>query len=201
MVRLRVLAALVAFILLVASTPSWATFYRIDPDHTAILLSATHLGIGTVQGRFEKFSGTLEYDPKNIGASKVSVTIDAASIDTHQDFRDKHLRSSDFLDVEKYPEITFVSTEVTRTDKGRLKVLGNFSMHGVTHPMTLLAQLGGIVKDMDGKNRIALTITGDIHRKDYNITWNQMVGTSALVGQVIAFNLDVEGVEETPAGR
>jgi polyisoprenoid-binding protein YceI len=201
MARLRFLVAAAALTLLAASTPSWAAVYRIDPDHTNILLSATHLGVGTVQGRFEKFSGTLEYDPKDVGASRVSVKIDAASIDTHQEFRDKHLRSADFLDVEKYPEITFASTEVSGVDRNRLKVLGNLSMHGTTRPMVLLATLRGIVQDMDEKSRIALTITGDINRRDFNMVWNRMVGTSALVGQVIVFDLNIEGVEQTPEGK
>jgi polyisoprenoid-binding protein YceI len=199
--RLRLLVAAAALVLSAMSAPSQAAVYRIDPDHSDILLSCTHLGIGTVQGRFGKFSGTIEYDPKDLGASRVLVKIDAASIDTHQEFRDTHLRSSDFLDVETYPEITFASAEVTRMDSSRLKVLGNLSMHGTTHPMILLAKLGGIAQDMDGKNRIALTITGSIDRRNYNMVWNRMVGTSALVGQMIGFDLNVEGVEETPEGK
>lgn len=167
----------------------------IDPDRTSLSLSATHLGIGTVEGRFNEFSGTIEYDPKDPGASRVSVKIDAASIDTHQGFRDKHLRSSDFLNVEKYPEITFASTEVTLADRNQLRVLGNLSMHGTTRPVVMLAKLGGIARGMDGKSRIALTITGDINRRDFNMVWNRMVGTSELVGQMIGFDLNVEGTE------
>jgi polyisoprenoid-binding protein YceI len=195
--RLKSLAALIAITLLGAST-SWAVVYQIDPDHTSIILSTTHLGIGTVEGRFEKFSGTFQYDPKNIGASQVSVKIDAASINTGQDFRDKHLRSADFLDVAKYPEITFSSTEVKAIDRSKLKVLGNLSMHGKTQPVVLLATLVGTAVDLDGKNRIAITIMGDIKRKDFGMVWNQIVGGNNLVGEVIRFNMNVEGVEQKP---
>jgi polyisoprenoid-binding protein YceI len=193
--RIGVIAVAIALTWSSASD-SWAAHYLIDPDHSSILLSATHLGIGTVEGRFEKYSGSFAYDPKDVGAAQVSVKIDAGSINTHQDFRDHHLRSSDFLDVEKYPEITFSSTKVTATDRSTFKILGNLSLHGVIRPIVLQATLGGTVLDMDGKNRIALTITGDINRRDFNMIWNRIIGNSPLVGQIIRFNLNIEGVEQ-----
>jgi polyisoprenoid-binding protein YceI len=198
--RSRLLVGLIALTLL-RTLPSSAAVYMIDPDHTSIQVSTTHLGIGTVDGRFEKFSGSFEYDPKDAGATRVSVTIEAASINTHQDLRDKHLRSADFLDVAKYPEITFVSTKVTEIDRSSFKILGDLSMHGKVRPVELLARLEGTARDMDGKNRIALTITGDVHRTDFNMLWNRMIGTTTLVGEVIRFSMNVEGVESVSENK
>jgi polyisoprenoid-binding protein YceI len=176
-----------------------ATVYAIDPDHTSIMLNTTHLGIGTVHGRFDNFSGTFEYDPDDITASKVSVRIDASSINTNQPVRDRHLRSADFLDVKRYPEITFTSTDVTRVNRNRLKILGDMSMHGVTCPVTLFATLRGTLADVDGKNRIAFSATTEIHREDFGLRFIRVVGLGAqLIGETIRIILEVEGVEKTP---
>lgn len=174
-----------------------AVVYTIDPDRSRVILTATHLGIGTVEGRFDRLSGTLEYDPMNIGASAVHVQIDAASINTNQSARDEHLRSADFLDTRKYPEITFESTEVTKSKHNELRIAGNLSLHGVTRPVVLLARFGGATVDMEGKKRVAFSTSLSINRKDYGITWNRMIGGSVFVGQMVQISLSVEGVEQT----
>lgn len=176
---------------------SFGARYAVDTDHSSIVLNVTHLGIGTVQGRFDKFSGTFDYHPTNLTLSKVSVVIDASSINTNQALRDRHLRSTEFLDTEKYPEIRFWTTEVTRLERDVLKLDGNLSLHGVTRPVVLVATLTGMSPDMEGKNRIAFTATAQINRKDYGIDWNQMVGSNAFVGQVVQISLNVEGVEQS----
>lgn len=174
-----------------------AVVYAIDPDHSRVTLNATHLGVGTVEGRFDKLSGTLEYDPTNIGASAVRVRIDAASINTNHSSRDEHLRSADFLDTRTYPEITFESTEVTKSKHNELRIAGNLSLHGVTRPVVLLAKFGGATMDMEGKKRVAFATSVSINRKDYGITWNRMIGGSMLVGQMVQISLSIEGVEQT----
>jgi polyisoprenoid-binding protein YceI len=168
--------------------------FAIDPDHSSITLTATHLGIGTIQGQFDRFSGRFRYDPQDLAASSVSVEIQTSSINTNQAFRDKHLRSADFLDVEKYPEITFESTEVSRPDPDHVRIVGDLTLHGVTRPVTLLAKLGGMSQDSDGRNRVAFNAATDINRKDFGILWNQVVGSSMVVGQMVQINLNIEGV-------
>jgi polyisoprenoid-binding protein YceI len=196
--RLLKLLAMVPLTLLTASS-AWATTYVIDPDHTSIVLNTTHLGIGTVHGRFDKFAGTFEYDPNDVVASRVSVRIDASSINTNQPVRDRHLRSADFLDVKRFPEIIFTSTAVTRIDRDEFRILGDLSMHGVTHPVTLLTTLGGTAADADGKSRIAFSARTEIYRKDFDLHPNRVVGLGArLVGEMIRIILEVEGVEQTP---
>jgi polyisoprenoid-binding protein YceI len=174
---------------------AYATDYKIDPDHSSVILHATHLGIGTVEGRFEAFSGGFSYDPKDPAACKVMVKIETASINTNQAFRDQHLRSADFLNVKKYPEITFSSTEVAKADADNLKITGDLTLHGVTHPVTLLARLGGVAQDLEGKKRIAFSATTEINRKDFGMNWNQVVGSTMVVGQMIEITLSIEGVE------
>ena len=173
-----------------------AANYVIDPDHSNVILRATHLGIGNVDGRFDKFSGTLEYDPANVAASKVRIVIDAASIDTNQRTRDDHLRSADFLDTEKFPEITFESTEVRESDPNKIRIAGNLSLHGVTRSMVLIATIRGTTKDADGRNRIAFDTNAQINRQDFGMTWNKVVGGNSLVGRIISIFLNVEGLEQ-----
>lgn len=189
---------IVVFALAFGSIARGATF-RIDPEHSSVLLSTTHLGIGTVQGLFESFAGSFTYDPADLGASTVSFTIDASSIDTRQELRDKHLRSPEFLDVEKYPAIRFESTRVTAEGPDGLQILGQLTLHGVTKEISLPVTFRGTATDLDGHTRVALSSTTQINRRDYGLLWDRTVGNAALVGQVVRIYLEVEGVEQTPA--
>jgi polyisoprenoid-binding protein YceI len=178
-----------------------ATVYTIDPEHSSVVLNATHLGVGSVQGRFDTFSGKLEFDPQNVGRSRVHITIETASVNTNQPYRDEHLRSADFLDVSKYPEITFQSTGVTKVSQDEFRIAGNLSLHGTTRPVMLTAKLGGFAKDVTGKSRIAFSASTGIDRTDFGMGFNQMVAGTPLVGRIIQIFLNMEGVEqagETP---
>ncbi|MBM3286579.1 MAG: polyisoprenoid-binding protein [Candidatus Eisenbacteria bacterium] len=194
MKSLEIILAAVAIALL--TTSAGGAVYMLDPDHSTISLNATHLGIGTVQGHFEKFSGTLEFDPTKVSASKVQVRIDASSISTNHSFRDQHLRSPEFLDVQEYPEILFESTEVTASDRSEFQIAGNLTLHGVTRPVVLQAKFRGAATDMEGKSRIAFAASTRIDRKDFGMAWNRIIGGSPLVGQIVEILLDVEGVEQ-----
>ncbi|HEY9200129.1 MAG TPA: YceI family protein [Gammaproteobacteria bacterium] len=146
--------------------------YVIDKKgmHASIQFKISHLGYSWLWGRFNDFDGTFSYDPENPSASKVSVTIDPASVDSNHAERDKHLRSDDFLHVEKFPESKFVSTSYTQNDDGSGVLKGDFTLRGVTRPITIDVQFTGAGKDpwggyragFEGKTRIAL--------KDYGIT-------------------------------
>ena len=173
-----------------------AAVYKLDPDHTAVTFRVRHL-VGHVTGQFDKFDGIFVYDPKNPAVWRASATIDASSIDTRVAARDKHLRSSDFFDVEKYPTLTFVSTKAAQVRKGRAKLLGKLTIHGVTKPIALDLDIGGTEKDAGGNERAAFTATGRIDRKKFGLTWNTYVESGgALVGDQVDITIEAEGVRQ-----
>lgn len=192
--RLKPVFVAVALTLLGAGL-SWAAEYTIDPDHSKVLFKIRHLGISTVTGRFDKFSGAFAFDPKNIQASKVTATVEATSIDTDVAKRDEHLRSADFFDVEKFPQITFVSKEIRDAQGGKFKVAGDLTIHGVTKPVTLDVELVGTVKDPWGNERAGFSATATINRKDFGLTWNKALETGGLlVGEEVWISLEIEGI-------
>jgi len=186
---LRVLAVLGA---------SWAgaaEIYDIDPAHSTVGFTVKHLGISTVPGKFSKFKGTVALDKHESTAAHVEAVIDAASIDTGIEARDKHLKSPDFFDVEKYPEIRFVSTKISPVKDDKFVMEGDLTMHGVTKPIKLDAVFGGEAKDPWGGRRAACSATGTLDRKDFGLTWNKVLETGGLlVGENVQISIEVEGV-------
>ncbi|HXN34324.1 MAG TPA: YceI family protein, partial [Polyangiaceae bacterium] len=132
------------------STQQW----NIDTGHSSIHFAVRHLVISRVRGAFDRWRGTVDYDARNPEASKVSVQIDSASIDTREPKRDEHLRSADFLDVEHHPALTFQSTGVEPLARNRFRLTGDFSMHGVTRMIELDVELLGESKDPWGNQRL-----------------------------------------------
>jgi len=173
--------------------------WSIDPSHTGLEFAVRHLGISTVRGRFKKLGGTI--DTAEDGTLKsVQVTVDPASIDTGDPKRDEHLRSADFFDVERYPEMTFQSTAVRSQGNGRYAVSGDLHIHGQTRPLTFEVDTTSPVTDPWGNLRAAASGTGKINRKDWGLTWNQTLEFGALlVGEDVKFTLEVEAVAATPA--
>jgi polyisoprenoid-binding protein YceI len=174
---------------------SWAAEYNIDTDHSKVLFKIRHLGISTVTGRFDKFSGSFAFDPKNVQASKVSATIEAVSVNTDVAKRDEHLRSADFFDVAKFPQITFASKEVRDVQGGKFKVAGDLTIHGVTKPVTLDAELIGTVKDPWGNERAGFSASATINRKDFGLTYNKVLEAGGLlIGEEVWISLEIEGI-------
>ena len=176
-----------------------AETYRVDPAHTSVLFHVRHL-FTSVTGRFERFDGTIDYDEKAPAKTRVSGTIDAASINTNVEKRDNHLRSADFFDVEKYPKITFESSGVTDSDasghKGKMN--GTLTMHGVSRPVVLDVSFLGKGKDPGGKERAGFHATTTVNRKDFGLTWNKALESGGvLVGDDVTIDLDVEAVRES----
>lgn len=164
--------------------------YVVDPAHTSTDFSVKHMMISTVKGNFTKFSGNFEYDEASKKLKSLSGTIDAASINTGIKDRDEHLRSSDLFDVAKYPTITFVLDEV-KADK----VYGKLTLHGVTKPVELAYENGGMVTDPWGKQRVGLGLRGKINRQDFGITWNKALEAGGVVvGDVVNLDVAIEGV-------
>jgi polyisoprenoid-binding protein YceI len=165
----------------------------IDPDHTVAVFSICHLMIAKVRGHFSKITGMIYFDISDITHSSVEVTIDATSICTGIKKRDEHLKSPDFFDVEKHPEIIFKSSQVEVTSINRCKVYGDLTIHGVTHSVMLEVEYFGPVKSPFGATSMGFTATTVVNREDYGLTWNvPMEGGGVLVGKDAKIALEAE---------
>ncbi len=177
------------------------TRWQIDPAHSAAHFSVRHLMISNVRGEFTKLSGSAVIDPTNPANSSVEVTIDAASVNTREPQRDAHLRSPDFFDVAKYPAITFRSTQVEAHGVDNLKVTGDLTIHGVTHPVTLDVE-GPTppVKDPWGNIRAGVTATAKINRKDFGVAFNALTETGGVVvGDEVKITIEAELIQQAAA--
>ena len=175
-------------------TLTWAATYKVDPDHTTVSFKVRHL-FSKVEGQFHKFDGTIDYEPGKPETWGTSGTIDATSISTNVPERDKHLRSADFFDVEKYPSITFKSVKVTGATETNAKMDGLLTIHGTEKPVVLDLELHGVGKDPWGNTRAGFTATTKINRKDYGLNWNEALETGGvLVGDEIEITLEIEGI-------
>jgi polyisoprenoid-binding protein YceI len=151
--------------------------------------------VAKVHGQFMKWAGDLRFDQANPGASRVEVQIDAASIDTREPQRDGHLRSADFLDVEKHPHIRFRSTHVEAVSEAAYHVVGDLTIHGTTKPVVLKLEYSGRVRDPWGGERAGFTAKTSIDRKDFGLTWNKVVDAGGvMVGDKIEITIEVEAV-------
>ena len=175
-----------------------ASTWNIDPDHSNVGFKARHLMVSNVKGSFDKHSGTVDIDAKDITKSKIEVTIDTTSINTNLQKRDEHLRSADFFDVAKYPTMTFVSKKVTKGGKDKLKVTGDLTLHGVTREVVLdVEPLSKESKDPWGNIRRGTTASTKINRKDFGLTWNKELETGGvLVGDEITITLEIEAIKK-----
>lgn len=173
------------------------TTWNIDPVHTMAEFKVRHMMITNVKGHFTGVTGVLTLDEQDITKSHVEASIDAASINTREADRDTHLKSADFLDVEKFPKLTFTSTRVTSTGEGELQVEGDLTIHGVTRKVVFTVE-GPTPpgKDPWGNTRIGLTATTKINRKDFGLTWNAALETGGiLVGDEVTITFDVEAIK------
>ncbi|MBI4430143.1 MAG: polyisoprenoid-binding protein [Candidatus Omnitrophica bacterium] len=174
--------------------PVWAVTYKLDTTHTTVGFKIRHL-FSWVQGTFNEFEGTFDYDPEHPETWKTEAAIQAASIDTRVEQRDKHLRSADFFAVETYPTITFKSTQITDATAEVAKVNGLLSIHGVEKPVVLDLQIHGVGKDPWGNTRAGFTASVKINRKDFGLNWNELLETGqVLVGEEVFITIEVEGL-------
>jgi len=171
------------------------TVWKLDPAHTIVEFSAKHLMITTVKGRISDIQGSIYADEQDPEFSYVEATLNAASIDTRTEQRDNHLRSADFLHVEQFPAIEFRSTKI-EGDKEEFRLTGDLTVRGVTRPVTLDVTFEGQTKDPWGGERIGFSAKGKIDRRDFGLTWNQLLETGGLtVGNEIKINIEVEAVK------
>ncbi len=173
------------------------TVWAIDTAHSLVEFSVKHMMVTTVKGRFQKVSGTVTVDEANIADSAIDVVIETASVDTRDERRDGHLRSPDFFDAEKFPQITFKSTHVERHGDDGLRITGDLAMHGVTHSVTLDTTINGRGKSPQGKEVAGLSATTKINRKDYGLVWNVGLETGGvLVSDDVKISLEIELIKQ-----
>lgn len=172
--------------------------WEIDPAHSRIGFKVRHLMVSTVSGEFRKYRALIDIDDTAIEKSSVSVTIDTASIDTGIAKRDDHLRSADFFDVSKFPEMTFVGRRITRSAGGPILLAGDLTIRGITRPVTLtVTELTQPVKDPWGGERRGASATAEINRKDFGLTWNRALETGGVVvGDQVRIEIDLELVRK-----
>lgn len=184
--------ALVLFVLGVS--PALAASYTIDPGHSRVGFSITHMMVSTVRGEFGTFSGTIEYDAANVGATKIDGKVGLASINTRDTKRDDHLKSPDFFDVSKYTEATFKSKSVKNITDKTFDVVGDMTIRGVTKEVTFtVGKLPEARKDPWGNMKSGTRATATINRKDFGMVWNKdLDGGGYIVGDDVAIEIDLE---------
>ncbi len=192
--------ALAISLAVVTSTGAFAAdTWTIDRTHSDVTFKVRHL-IANTTGRFDDFSGVVVTDAKKPQNSSVQFTIKTASIDTDNESRDKHLRSEDFFDAEKNPEITFKSTSIKSTSKYKFAVTGDLTMRGVTKKIVLPVTFLGMAKDPGGKERAGFETSLKLNRKDYGINWNKSLDAGGyLLSDDVAITINLETVKKVEA--
>lgn len=193
---LRAIFTMLAFTGLLPLVAS-AADYEIDASHSNVTFKVRHLGISTVAGSFGEFTGKVSFDPKNIAASSTEATITAKSVDTKNPKRDDHLKSGDFLETEKHPELTFKSKRIFDVIDNSFKVEGDLTLHGVTKTVVLEATFDGLAVDPWGNERVGFTATTAIDRKDYGVSWSKVMDNGGLVvGNEVKIELAIEAMRK-----
>lgn len=173
-----------------ATTPLPTGTWAVDPARSRVEFEAKQLGVAAVRGAFKEFRGTLELGDDLAGA-RVHGSVSAASVDTDNRRRDGHLQSRHFLDVEQFPRLTFASSEIRRLHGDALEMEGELTLHGVTRPITLTAEVRGTEEDLEGDRRVVLEVGGELSRGDYGMTWGR-----GLVSDKVKLQLDISAVRQ-----
>ncbi|MBI4844817.1 MAG: YceI family protein [Nitrospirae bacterium] len=166
--------------------------WRVDPDHSVTAFSVRHMMIAYVHGQFNKLSGSIEYDSNNPASLSMDLAIEASGIFTGIAKRDEHLKSSDFLDVEKVPSITFKSVSSEKIGFSIFRISGDLSIHGVTRTVSLEAALQGPVESPFGETSIGITGSAGVDREDFGMTWNQPMEGGIFVGKDVMITVNIE---------
>jgi polyisoprenoid-binding protein YceI len=192
---LTLVAAAVLPLAALAETTTW----KIDPAHSDSSFAVKHLVVSTVRGHFGKTTGTFHLDEKDLTKSSAEATVDTTTIDTRVPDRDADLRSPNFFDVAKYPEMTFKSTQVKKAGDGKLKVTGDLTIKGTTKPVVFDVSYSPPVKGMKGEERRGFSATTRINRRDFGLNWSKMIEAGPVVSDNVDLTLDVEAVKAQPA--
>lgn len=169
-----------------------------DPTHSELLFKIKHLMITNVKGEFQKFNVSIESKGNDFSDAKVSAVIDTDSIFTNNTDRDAHLRSADFFDAEKYPKITFNSTELNKLDEGNYQLKGILDMHGIEKELILDVEFGGFAKDPYGNHKAGFSVSGKLNRKDWGLNWNAALEAGGvMVSDEVRINAEIQFVQES----
>ncbi len=191
----RNLLSLIFVLAFAASASAQVETWNIDPAHAAAQFSVRHMGISTVRGAFTKMNGMVQYDPGDPGKTMIAATIDAGSVDTRVEMRDKDLRGPNFLDVANYPTLTFKSKRTESAGPGKLKITGDLTLHGTTKEVVLEVEgPSAPIKDPRGNLHMGASASTKISRKDFGVS-----GAPAMVGDEVSIILDVELVKPAQA--
>jgi polyisoprenoid-binding protein YceI len=175
--------------------------WTLDAAHSQIEFAVKHMMVTTVRGQFRKFTVDVDFDEEHPEKSSVVAHIDASSIETGMEARDAHLRSADFFEVERYPELTFRSTAIEAGGDG-YKIDGDLTIRGVTRQVTLDAEIGGVVANLQGGRRAGFNATTKISRKAWGLTWNTLLETGGLaVGDEIKISMDMAVLQAEAAAE
>lgn len=196
---MKKLLLLLTLVLASAMSLPAQTTWKIDVAHSKVLFTVSHMVISEVTGRFTDFDATLIQKGTDFSGGTLNATIKTATINTDNDGRDKHLRSADFFDAEKNPEINFVSKSFEKTGKDTYKITGDFTLRGVTKTVTLDTKFNGTMKDPWGNTKAGFKATTTINRMDFGAKWNKVLEAGGLlVGETIDVTLQIEMTQEKP---
>ncbi|MBI5638679.1 MAG: polyisoprenoid-binding protein [Nitrospinae bacterium] len=194
MKKLLALLTVTAFIIGGAERAAAAT-YVLDKAHCNIGFSVKHMVISNVKGKFDEFEGSFDFDEAKKGINSAQAAIKTASVNTGDQKRDDHLRSPEFFDAEKFPEITFTLKNSRSLGGGKMQVTGDLTIHGVTKAVTLTGEFLGTANDPWGNKRAGFTAEGEVIRADYGMVWNKLLdGGGLVVGDKVKLQLEIEGI-------
>ncbi|MCX6150524.1 MAG: YceI family protein [Ignavibacteriales bacterium] len=185
-------------VLLVLSAVSFAqtTNWKFDKSHTQIKFSITHLVISSVTGNFKKFDGTVTTNGDDFSTAKIEFTAETNSINTDNEKRDAHLKSDDFFNAEKFPQIKFVSKSMKKVDDNKYELTGDFTMRDVTKTVTFDVVKTGEIEAF-GSKHVGFSLTGKVNRFDFNLIWNSLIEAGgAIVGKDVDIQCNIEIVKE-----
>lgn len=171
--------------------------WTVDPTHSEVQFKVKHLMITNVTGNFAEFNATATTEGEDFSTAQLEFSAPIESISTNNAQRDGHLKSGDFFDAEKYPELTFKSTKIERVNDDTYNVYGDFQIKGITKEAKLNVELGGITKDPYGNTKAGLSISGKINRNDYGLTWNTALETGGvMVSEDVRLNAEIQLVKQ-----
>lgn len=171
--------------------------YALDNSHSSVGFSVKHLMVSNVKGKFNTFDGNFSFNEKTNKLTKLEGVVDTASVDTDIQKRDDHLRSADFFDAAQYPKMKFVMTKFMSLKAGKAKIAGNITIKSTTKPIVFDAEVSKAVQDMAGNNRVGISLSSKIKRKDFGLNWNKTLEAGGfVVGDEIKINVELEGIEK-----
>jgi len=173
------------------------TKWILDPIHSELGFKVKHLMISNVSGSFKDFSAKVETEENDFSKASIFLTANVASVFTNNEQRDNHLRNSDFFEVDRYPELTFKSTQIIKVDSNNFKVVGELTLKGITKPVHLNVEFSGVASDPWGSERAGFTVSGKINRKDWGVNYNALLETGGVaLSEEVKINAEIQMVKQ-----